>query len=193
MSTNESLKIKTINDRISIAESQSIDENTIWSLVILPENNKLKRLGLLIWILAWTVCGLLIIGSYKLAVQDEEKIFIIVFTFFWLYFEWKMIKVFIWKKWGKEKLWFKAGLFILEENVLSKKNIQSFRPDDINSIELVEFNEKHFFDFLSNSFWNKGKPRIKINALGKNIYFAYQLSDTDALKILKEIKKITSK
>jgi hypothetical protein len=188
MTDTENLKVKTISTRVSIANTLNNDTK-IWSLVILPYVEKTKMWGLLLWILAWTVSGLIIIGSYKVSVNAEQKLFIIIFTFFWLYYEWKMINVYIWKKWGKEKVWIKDDTLYIEEDVLNKKRIKKFKTRDINSVEMVEFDEKSFLDFISNSFWNKGKARVKVNVLGKDYYFAYQITDTEAREIVKELRK----
>ncbi|GIV29699.1 MAG: hypothetical protein KatS3mg028_0765 [Bacteroidia bacterium] len=188
--SDKGLKIKSISERVSIAESKTDDGKPIWSVVVLPFRDKWKMLGLAAWIIAWTVSGLLIIGSYKTVSNDNQRIFIIVFAFFWLYYEWKMIKVFMWRKWGKERLWYKDGLFIMEESYLNRKKVQSFRKEDINEVQTEEIDERNFFDFISGSFWSKGKPLIRINVLGKNLYFAYQVSDNEARKIFKALKEL---
>jgi len=190
MSVSENLNIKTISNRVSIAYTLN-NETKIWSLVILPYVEKTKMLGLFLWILAWTVCGLIIIGSYILADKKDLELFIFnfVFTFFWIYYEWKMINIYFWRQWGKEKVWIKDDTLYIEEDVLNKRRVKKFKTRDINSVEMVEFDEKSFFDFISNSFWNKGKPRIKINVLGKDYYFAYQITDEEAREILKALKR----
>lgn len=193
MNASTSLKIKSISERISIAESSDESGNITWSVVVLPLKDKLKLIGLGVWILLWTICGLLIIGSYKLTSTQEQKIFIIVFTFFWLYYEWKTTKVFLWRRWGKEKLWLKNKILVIENIVMNQKSTQAFRIEDINSIEAEEFNETSFFDYISNSFWSKGKPRIKFNVLGKNLYFAHQINDKETKEIIRELKKAIEK
>jgi hypothetical protein len=190
MADTENLKVKTISTRVSIAHTSNNDTK-IWSLVILPYVEKSKMLGLLLWILAWTVCGLIIIGSYILADNKDLKlfIFIFIFSFFWFYYEWKMINIYFWRRWGKEKVWIKNDTLYIEEDVLNKRRVKKFKTRDINSVEMVEFDEKSFFDFISNSFWNKGKARIKVNVLGKDYYFAYQITDEEAREILKALKR----
>lgn len=182
MDATENLQIKNISERVSIGSTK-----TIWSLVIIPAHNKMKLYGLLLWILAWTISGLLIISSYKLAKTENQKLFIIIFMFFWLYYEWKIINAFMWRKGGKEKLWIKDNFLFIEESGMIKKTVRKFRVEDINSITEEEFNEKSFSDFMSDSFWNKGKPRIKINVLGKDYFFGYQISDKETKEIVRSL------
>ncbi len=188
MNKESGLRIKSISERVSVAESRTEDGKHIWSVVVFPNRDKWRMMGLGAWILAWTVSGLLIIGSYKMALTDSQKIFIIVFAFFWFYYEWKMIKVFMWRKWGKERLWYKDGLFILEESYLNKKKVQAFRKEDVNEVQTEEIDEKNFFDFVSKSFWSKGKPLVRINVLGKNLYFAYQISNEEGKMITRALR-----
>ncbi|RME13985.1 MAG: hypothetical protein D6799_07520 [Bacteroidetes bacterium] len=188
MNKESGLRIKSISERVSVAESRTEDGKYIWSVVVFPNRDKWRMMGLGAWILAWTVSGLLIIGSYKMALTDSQKIFIIVFAFFWFYYEWKMIKVFMWRKWGKERLWYKDGLFILEESYLNKKKVQAFRKEDVNEVQTEEIDEKNFFDFVSKSFWSKGKPLVRINVLGKNLYFAYQISNEEGKMITRALR-----
>ncbi len=184
MSASEKLDIKNLSDRVSIAHTENI-----LSIVIIPIQNIIKLYGLVLWILAWTICGLLIISSYKIATNSDQKLFIIIFTSFWSYYEWKIINAFTWKKWGKEKIWIKDKTVFIEQSTIRNKKTKKINIDDINDIQVEEFNEKSFSDFMSNSFWNKGKPRIKINALGKDYFFGYQLSDEEAKKIVRAISK----
>lgn len=190
MPASEPLNIRQISPRVSVAYKPNAKEEEVkWSLVIIPYTDKWRLWGLFIWILSWTISGLIIIGSYKFSTSESQKLFILIFTFFWIYYEWKIIQVFMWRKWGKERLWIKEGTLYLEEQTMfSRRNIRHWKLKDLHEINLVEFNEKSFSDFLSNSFWNKGKPRICIHALGKNYFFGYQLSDKEAKEVLRELQ-----
>lgn len=192
MKIEQDIKVRKLSDRVSVATSFADDKTSIKSLVILPVIEKWKLWGLALWIVLWTICGLLIISSYKIAQNSNQKIFIIVFAFFWIYYEWKMIQVFFWRKKGKEKLWIKDNKMYIEEFNGLKKKTQVFNLNDINRIEPTDFNDKSFSDFISLSFWSKGKPRIKINVLGKEHYFGYQLTDKEVSDILKEFKQFKS-
>jgi uncharacterized membrane protein len=98
--------MKVIGERISILKKEKL-----LSVVILPTTDK-KKLGLLfLWLLAWTVCGIIVFVNYFKLTEQKEKIFILIYLSFWLYFEFNIARTFIWKKFGKEKLW-------IQDNVL---------------------------------------------------------------------------
>jgi hypothetical protein len=191
MQVDNNLKIQQISPRVSLAyPTEKQDDSTIVSIVILPYTEKWRMWGLLLWIVAWTICGLLVLSSYKLAKQQEQKLFIIIFFFFWIYYEWKIINVYLWKKWGKERLWVKDNKLFVEESGWKYRKVNSFKIQDINGIDIEELNEKVFSDFMSNNFWSKGKPRLKINVLGKNYYCCYQLTDKEVRSIALSLMKV---
>jgi hypothetical protein len=191
MQVDNNLKIQQISPRVSLAyPTEKQDDSTIVSIVILPYTEKWRMWGLLLWIVAWTICGLLVLSNYKLAKQQEQKLFIIIFFFFWIYYEWKMINVYLWKKWGKERLWIKDNKLFVEESGWRYRKVNTFKIQDINGIDIEELNEKVFSDFMSNSFWSKGKPRLKINVLGKNYYCCYQLTDKEVRSIALSLMKV---
>ncbi len=196
MRVSDELKIKHISDRVSIAVkhfSEKDESKIFWSLVIIPFIDKMKMIALLLWIIAWTVCGVSIMANYKIISGEKQKLFIVIFSFFWIYYEWKIVSVLIWKKWGKEKVWVKDDSLYIEETGWMKNKLKKNRIADIHEITIEASNEKVFSDFLSNSFWNKGKPRIKVNVLGKNYYFGYQLLDKEAREIVRELMRFLKK
>lgn len=191
MPASEQLNIQQLSHRVSIAHNPNAQKNNIkWSLVIIPYTDKWRLWALFVWILSWTISGLIIIGSYRFVHSEQQKLFILIFTFFWIYYEWKIIQVFMWRKWGKERLWIKEdALYAEEQSTFNRPKIRYWKLRDINEIALVEFDEKSFSDFLSDSFWNKGKPRMRINVLGKNYFLGYQLSDKEAKEVVCELRR----
>src|SRR3954466_3641234 len=96
--------MQVISDRVSILE-----KDNVFSLVILPTTDKKKLWALFLWLMAWTICGVIVFANYFNMTTKETKIFIIVYLSFWAYFEYKIARAYTWKKFGKEKLWIKKG------------------------------------------------------------------------------------
>ena len=90
--------MKVIGDRVSILE-----KDNVFSLVILPTTDKRKLWILFLWLMAWTVCGMIVFANYFNLTNRDTKIFIIVYLSFWVYFEYKIGRAYTWKKFGKEK------------------------------------------------------------------------------------------
>jgi len=92
--------MKVIGDRVSI-----LKKDDLLSVVILPIKDNKKVWLMFFWLMAWTVCGFIVLANYFKVTDQNTKIFIIVYLAFWLYFEYKIAKVFVWRRSGKEKLW----------------------------------------------------------------------------------------
>jgi hypothetical protein len=175
--------MKVIGDRVSI-----LKKDDLLSIVILPTVDRKKLSLLLLWITAWTVCGLIVFANYFNTTDQNSKLFIIVFLSFWAYYEFKMIRVFVWKKWGKEKIWIQHNILHYQKETRGKGKINEFNIDLINDLKLVEMNESNFSDFLGQSFWVKGGERIELGHQAKIIRFAMQLNDKEAKILLNEIQ-----
>lgn len=179
--------MKVIGDRVSILE-----KDDVFSLVILPTTDKKKLALMFFWLLAWSVCGVIVfVNLFKIQGRDA-KLFIIVYLTFWFYYEFKIARAFIWKRFGKEKLWIKKGILYYQREVQSRGKIQEYNLDLVSDLKLSETGTG-FAESLSNSFWVKGNERIEFQSQSKTVRFGLQLSDEEAEKILKEIRKFLKK
>ncbi|MBL4703148.1 MAG: hypothetical protein JKY54_01420, partial [Flavobacteriales bacterium] len=91
-------KEKYISDRISY-----LDHGNYSTVIISTKIDRLRESLLLFWILCWTACGVMLIyelitGDY----EEEMRITLLIFVAFWVYFEYRIGKVFLWRKWGME-------------------------------------------------------------------------------------------
>ena len=175
--------MKIIGDRISM-----IKKEDLLSIVILPTVDK-KKLGLMgLWLMAWTVCGVIIFMSYFKMQDQNSKLFIIIFLSFWAYYEFKILRTYSWKKWGKEKLWIQKGILHYQREVRNKGKIGEYNIELINDIKLVEVSESNFSHFMGQSFWIKGGERIEMTYQAKTIGLGMQLKTEEAKVLLKEIQ-----
>lgn len=174
--------MEVIGERISV-----LTKEKLLSIVILPTTDK-KRLGLLfLWLLAWTVCGVIVFINYFTLTNQDAKLFVIVYLSFWAYFEFKIAKAFSWKKFGKEKIWIQNGILHYQREINKTGKIKEFNPELIQDLKLIEVNEGDFSDFINKSFWIKGGERIQFQYQGKTIRLGMQLSDKEAQAVLQKI------
>ncbi len=175
--------MKIIGERVSILE-----KDDVFSLVILPTTDK-RKLGLMfLWLFAWSVCGIIVfVNLFKIQGRDP-KIFMIVYLSFWFYFEYKIAKAFIWKKFGKEKLWIKKGTLHYQREVSGKGKIEECNLELVNNLNTIELTTS-FADVFNQSFWVKGGERIEFMLQSKPIRLGLQLDDAEAKKVYKELKR----
>ncbi len=175
--------MKIIGDRISV-----LKKSDLLSIVILPTVDK-KKLGyMMLWLAAWTVCGVIVFANY-FSIQDQNsKLFVIVYLSFWAYYEFKIVRAYSWKRWGKEKLWIQKGILHYQREIRNKGKIAEYNIELINDIKLVEVSESNFSFFMGQSFWIKGGERIEMTYQAKTIGLGMQLKTEEAQILLKEIQ-----
>ncbi len=175
--------MKIISDRISL-----IKKDDLLSIVILPTTDK-KKLGLLfLWLMAWTVCGVIVFVNYFTLTDKNSKLFVIVYLSFWAYYEFKIARAFTWKKWGKEKLWIKGNILHYQREVRNKGKIHEYNCELINDLKIIEVSDTNFSFVMGQSFWIKGGERIEMQYQSKTIGVGMQIKTEDAKILLKEIQ-----
>ncbi len=175
--------MKIIGERVSILE-----KDEVFSLVVLPTTDK-KKLGLLfLWLFAWSICGVIVFVNFFKLDNKDARLFIIIYLSFWAYFEYKILRTFIWKKWGKEKLWIKKGILHYQREVSGKGKINEYNLELVNNLSVIELNNS-FADSFNQSFWVKGGERLEFQHQSKMIRFGLQLEEKEAQTILKELKR----
>lgn len=177
-----------IGDRISIKQK----ENEL-SIVILSFSDKTKSRILLLWLILWSISGLIIITQYFSITDQNTKAGIIVWLGFWMYFEYIIAKAYLWRKSGKELIKLRDNKFLYKRDISHRGKIKVFEYDFIKELRMLEIKENSFIENLNNSYWVIAGEKLAFDYYGKEIKFGIQLSERDAealrMRIQKEIKK----
>ena len=177
------------NIQLISKRSSVLIKDGVFSLVILPTDDKKKTNLLFLWLLAWTISGVIVIGNYFTITQDKAKLLLIIWIAFWAYFEFKIVRVFMWKRFGKEKLWIKNGLLLYKEDINGRGKTKEFDLNLISNFELITLTNGSIADAFSQTFWVKGGERIQFTCQSKVIKFGMQLADDEAKKIISALNK----
>ncbi len=180
--------LQVINQRSSV-----LIKDNVFSLVILPTENKRKTNLLFLWLMAWTVSGIIVVMNYFKLSQENAKLFIIIWLAFWAYFEFKIIRVFMWKRFGKEKLWIKNGSVFYQQETSGRGKINEYDLNLVSDFSLIEIEKDNFADAFAQTFWVKGGERIQFTSQSQLIKFGMQLSDEESKKIVASITKFMKK
>lgn len=180
--------IQTIGKRSSI-----LLKDAIFSLVILPSDDKKKVNLMFLWLLAWSVSGVIVIINYFTLQQESAKLFIVIWLAFWAYFEFKIVRVYMWKRFGKENLWIKNGTLFYQQDINGKGKIKEFDTNLISEFNIIALTKGSIADTFSQTFWVKGGERIEFACQSKIIKFGMQLNDEDAGKIITALHKFLKK
>ncbi len=175
-----------IGDQISITNSDKE-----WTIVILSLKDKIKSILLFAWLFVWSVCGVIMITQYFTTSNLDIKTVIIVWLGFWCYFEYKIAKAHMWRKYGKEIIRIKSGKLIYKKDVSGKGKIVEYDCETIKKFRFLEPNENSFIESFNNSYWVIGGEKLAFDYFGNEIKFGFQLKDEDAKALLKFIKSKT--
>lgn len=121
--------------------------------------------------------------------NQGKRVFILGLIAFWAYFEYKVGKTFLFRKYGKEKLWIKNGKLFYQREINKRGKIKEYNPALINDLEVLQPNRGDFFVQMQESFWVIGGERINFSYASKHIKLGIQLSDKEAETVYKELKR----
>lgn len=176
--------MKTIGKRISILRKE---EEGLLSIVILPSAERSKLVLLFLWLLAWSVCGVIVFVNYFATTDANVKLFIIIYLAFWAYFEFNILRTFIWKRSGKEKLWINHGTLHYQREVSKRGKVREFNLDLVEKLKVLELSKTRLADTVNQSFWVRGGERLQFESQGRAYPFAMQVTDEEARVLFNEI------
>ncbi len=179
--------MKVIGQRVSI-----LKKDNLLSIVILASADKKKLFILFLWLLAWSVCGVIVTINYFQINDPDQRLFIIGYLSFWAYFEFNIVRTFMWKKSGKEKLWIQEGILYYQRQLNKKGNIREYNLDLVSKLQLQELKPTRFADTINQSFWIKGGERLSFESQGKTVLLGMQLNDAEAQEIQMEVNLFIS-
>lgn len=186
---------KWIGDRVSI-----VDNENITTIVILPKKHRIKELLLFLWVLGFTFVGLfmmylLIFGLDDLAistddiegVKDKQKIYLVVFLGFWVYFEYKTVKALLWYKFGKELLKIDEVALSVKKSIFGYGKAHRYFFENIKNFSQVKEDNTSFNQFFENAFWTIGTDSLVFEYFGKTKSIGRRLDEKSAKLLLRLI------
>lgn len=159
------------------------------SIVVLSTADTTKKKLLLLWLVLWTIGGLLVFSQYFTMADKDTKAAIIVWMGFWAYFEYKVTKVFLWRNSGMEKIKIRKEKLFYKRDISGRGKIKVYDTEMIKDLRVVEPKENSFFEDLNNSYWVIAGEKLAFDHFGKEVKFGIQLEETDAKALHKLINK----
>lgn len=173
-----------IGNRISIKRS----DNEV-SIVIISLKEKMKNILLTIYLILWSLSGLIVFTQFLVIPDQNTKLALFVWLGFWAYFEFKIFRAYMWRKFGVEKIKLRNNQFQYKRDRAGKGKVASYDFDFIKELRYVEPKENSFFENINNSYWVIAGERLAFDYYGKEIKFGIQLDEKDAKALLKLINK----
>lgn len=167
-----------------ISQRISLDEAKNFSIVILGKIERWKESLLLYWLLAWTFCGSVFIYQFFGNTPFHHSIPMLILIAFFLYFELRILKVFLYRRKGYEHLVFSENELIIHNKIFPKGSKTAYDINMIESFNPIAYSKKNFFSFMEDSFWVIGGQRIYFTYGNKKVIFGMQLSELEIKKLL---------
>ena len=173
-----------IGKQISIKRT----ENEV-SIVIVALATKLKNTLLFACFFLWSVSGIIIMTQFFVTPDQNTKAALLVGLAFWIYFEFRLFKAYMWRKYGVEKIKLRDQKVLYKRDVAGRGKIKTYEFDFIKDLRVLIPKENSFADNMSNSYWSVAGERLAFDYYGKEIKFGFQLEPADAEALYKILKK----
>ncbi|MCB9359819.1 MAG: hypothetical protein H6587_10620 [Flavobacteriales bacterium] len=171
-----------MGDRIKYREEGNTLEITIKAFL----DEKQQQL-LLIWIVLFSICGILLLTQIFGSYEKSTILFLGVYMAFWLFFEFKVIYAYRWRKYGKELIILNENQLILVKEIGRRGITQQFDLDKIKNVVKFDNGENAFLKSMNSSYWNINKYTLSFEIEDNTIPFAIDLNKEESKIIQQKI------
>lgn len=183
-------KLRHIGERITHKQ-----QDNCYTIVISPTIEKWQMNSLLVWVIAWTFCGIAFLYYTLFETQSPQQLMIFsVILVFWLYFEIRVVRAFLWRKYGLEVIRVDEQFLSIKDSVFQHGKPKNFEVNKLNVDEIVDIHidPKSYGKVMNDSFWQIGQGTIAMKFDGKEHFFGTQLENKDSAKLARLIKKVVA-
>lgn len=174
------MAIKVLSEKVSYEESK--DQLKI---VILGRIESWKENLLLAWCLAWIFCGAVIGREYFFTDNRDMKLTISIFMVFWIYYLYRIGKVWLFRKGGNELIRIENGELTLKRSIYTYGKTLIFPLENISDFQKVELKKKSMVYAFESGWWVLGNPTLCFKHRGRFVRFAMQIDDSVRDKLYK--------
>jgi hypothetical protein len=177
--------MKWIGERVSF-----IDQPKKLTVVINPEN-KFWQKGLMgAWFAMWLTIGSVMFWAFNtLHLNQQEKLIVIIFLCFWLYYAYKVGRSLLWLIWGKELIKIDSDGLTYKKSIRGFGKSSNYFLENLEKMEVIFPKENSIQAVWENSPWIQNAERIQFQYISKNIRFAKKLTEKEANLLFKLITK----
>ncbi len=179
-------KLRHIGERITHKQ-----HDDCYTIVISPTIERWQLNSLLVWVIAWTFCGFAFAYYALFEVTSMKYLMIlVVLLVFWLYFEMRVVRAYLWRKYGLEVIRIDKQYLSIKDSIFKHGKPKNFELDKLSSddIEDIYINPKSYGKVMNDSFWQVGQGTIALTFEDKQYFFGTQLENRDSAKLARLIK-----
>ena len=178
------MKIKSIGDRITYSR-----KGKELLVIISAKVDGLKESLLAAWVFCWTIVGILLIWQLNVEQNTyETKWGILVLLIFWAYYEFRVGKTFLWRRFGKEVIKVSEGEISVKRDIRTYGKVHRFFIENISEFGVIDNSTTSFAFVLNQSFWVMGGERIGFNYQHRKVKMAMQINEQDSKALARLIQ-----
>ena len=167
------------SDRITVLETPDLLE------IIISGKIKAWQLNIItFWLAAWTLSVVFVIGQLFGNMPSDQKLYMYVWLGFWVYFEYRIVTVWVWRKWGKEVIQIRKEKTELRFEVPVRQKASEFETASISGVSDLEGMKGNFVKAHYEPFWVVGGETIGFEYNGKLYGFGRQLPKEDVTRLM---------
>lgn len=180
-------KLRHIGERITHKQ-----HDDCYTIVISPTIERWQLNSLLIWVIAWTFCGIAFAYYMFFAENLKNLMILAVLLVFWLYFEIRVVRAFLWRKYGLEVIRVDSKYLSIKDSIFKHGKPKNFELEKLvsDNIEDIYINPKSYGKVMNDSWWQVGQGTIALEFEGKKHFFGTQLENKDSAKLARLIRKV---
>lgn len=172
-----------MNNRIKVVKNDGQLEIVIKAFLV-----EKKQQLLLAWIVLFSLCGVAIIVQFFEDYDAGTKVFFGVYVAFWIFFEFKVLYAYRWRKYGEEKIIIDNEQLILIKTIGKRGVTQYFKLEDIKKIDFFKDESGEFAKSMNTSYWNINKYHLVLQLEKTTVPFGIDLENKDAKNIINELR-----
>lgn len=175
--------MKNYNAKLTINKTQNDTEIVVSAQIV-----KNKFTLLLVWLVLWSLCGMIVFSQFFVTHSKEIKLFMFIWFIFWIYFEYKVAYAYMWRKYGKEIIKLNKQGISIKKDINGNGKEKFFAKDAVKDLKMVDFSGKNIVLHMNTSFWVVGGETLRFDFNGKIISFGMQLTEAEATEVYKQVK-----
>ena len=173
--------VQSIGDRITYAWHE--DALTVIIDQAIPRSQRLMLEG---WFLAWLGVGGAT-ATEMAGTTGSDRTFFLVFMAFWVFFAFRVLKVILWRRIGREMVRITAEGMSVKNAFNDLGRARFFIKDNIKKMEVVQRDPTKFMQNLDQSFWIMGGDSLQFTYLRGRFVLGKQLDNKSAAQLAKLI------
>jgi hypothetical protein len=177
-----------ISERISLER-----QGTGVSVVIGTRLKRWQETLLIVWLLAWTACGAVFISALVHGPAPDMRAPLLIMLAFWAYFELRIARVLLWRKFGFEIWRVLEGELLIKNSLFRYGKADRYFIANIQRLGLLNVDKTSWKWQMSDSFWTRGAEQLGFEYQRRKVAFGRGLTSAEANELAhllsKELKR----